>query len=1092
MKFKRKTGYLVLLLALFALIVSVLAVPVNAANRDYSTQGATNKIKLEASDILERLLGEELLGISDEERAYLNAYANESVTYGTMIPASNVVGEYDVADKVLTVTASVYKYKSVSGVTMTWIPSRVTFGALSKTDFEVSDSKYTAKFCEVEEGYANVANVTYTADITFSESVINGLLNKTYNDADGWSKYYDFTIALADYNAKLELYEKYLTDRYIYNDKYNEYQKYLADKAEYDAAKLLYDKYVAELAEYNREYARYAEYLVDKQEYDKNLALYNTYVKNYAVVKEQLAVINGTGEGLPTLGRPLSGAIMGTTVMQVIENKDAIANELTGVGGEVVDLAGEATENLRELLPGYFALKTESEKYAYYSLNYESFRVNFVNLLKALDYLYDNGKVRAALNEMDMKEKYEILLAQLYYVVNALNDSPVKNYKGTGYFNSSYRINGKAPSRYTEGIAYVKDSGNAKPVSTGYPVKVSKPTEVAEVKEPTKPASVAEPYEPAVVNAPGEPPTVVEKPISPATVNAPDSSLIKADGALPDDIMELIEAYRAGKFSLREEIVGDRILTLEATASKQVLSVDEITVNFYSEIGGALLESIEADRGAYVEFTGRLPEKKEPGVDYIFAGWTDVNGEAVDMSCLDPDGKVIDLYPRYNKIEKIFKVTWVVGATETVQEYKYGQTPSYGDSVPTKAPEGAYKYVFVRWDRKVTQSITKDERYTAVFSKVPLVSDANGLGAEIDISSDTCVVDLTNSLTRNVNVSDILDLAVRTRVGLVLKMRHGTVSFSFSEIVELRDKGVAQLTLSSVEAGQGASKEYTFFVTAKDSDGVEITVPLRATVTLPYTFESPENTKIYYTDDGQTVPIRVTMGEDSLTAPIVLGVRYHSITEYTISVIPYGNVSVSVDKVIAVAGERIRVLYSTANDIRITSIYYETSDGQRKLVTDSSFIMPAESVTVGVEFEYITYTVRFASDGKLISSATYKPGQMPVAPGTPIKASDGRYEYKFIGWDKEISEVSGNIVYHAQYESVEIAKDETSSSSGGNKGDKSDTGLAITPRVLRIIVLVLAVLVYAALVFLPCLVIVIVKLIIRCRRRAKKKRKSKK
>lgn len=1082
--FKKNIAFLAWALALVALLLSVFAMPVASANMDYSTAGATNKKMLTASMILDSVFaGDAEFVIGDEERAYLDEYGNESIRYSDILPSSNVTSEYDVQSGSLTVCAKIYTYKSASGVSMSWIPKSVSFGELTAelTYDGVTDS-YIARFDGLSAEYATDAVVTYTADITVSEKTVNALINKAYNDGKAWSEYIKYSVALDEYKQLLSLYQQYLIDARIYDDKLAEYQQYLKEKAEYDEAKALFDEYEKDLEKYNSDYAEYIKYLAEKEKYDKNLIDYNKYLTDIDTVKAQLAVIDGTDKGLPTIGRPLRGAILGPTVTQVIENKDAIANEVTGVGGEVVDMAGEATENLRELFDGYFSLKGEADRYIYYSLNYTKFRDNFTDLLRALDFLYQNGKVQFALSEMGITEKYCILLAQLYYVVIALNDEPVSKEKDgyfdsgyKGHFDSTYTINYKGvkkPISYVENVPYVKDPGKAAPLAGGYPSEVEKPVEPTAVSEPTKPDVVAKPIAPTEIADPGDAPEKIDAPTIPTYVPIPDSKLIK-DGEIPDGIKAVASAYESGKLALREEIVGDRIITLSATSTKKVVSVDEVTVFFYG-VNGELLSSVTAERGSYVEFNGKIPEKSAPDKNYTFIGWLDSDGKAVDMTAVNPVGRELAVYPGFQESDKIFTVKWQIESETVEEEYKYGEIPVC-PIAPSKPNEDVYKFVFTGWNKAPT-AVVSDITYVAQFRKTPLVVDSLGNGVKIELptDSDTYTVDCTGGVGRAYDLLDVLNLAKADMKSVSVKLDGGTVFFTFAEVVAMIDSGATRISLLSSSYSQGTATAYSFKLSVTRPDGSLPNTALRGTVSLPCEIESPENTTVTYSADGEEIPLRATITENGISASISANILYRTLTEYSINSVQYADIMLSVDKKTAKPGDTVKVAFSAPDDRRVVKLFYIDSNGEKVVITGNSFVMPADSVTVGLEFSYVSYTVRFASDGVVIYTATFKPGEMPKFPGKPVKASDGLYTYEFVGWDRELSAVTGNTVYNAVYEKKAVVK------------EAPKDGLIITPRVLRIIVLVLVVAIYAVAILLPCIVIVVVKIIIRCAKRAKK------
>ena len=68
----------------------------------------------------------------------------------------------------------------------------------------------------------------------------------------------------------------------------------------------------------------------------------------------------------------------------------------------------------------------------------------------------------------------------------------------------------------------------------------------------------------------------------------------------------------------------------------------------------------------------------------------------------------------------------------------------------------------------------------------------------------------------------------------------------------------------------------------------------------------------------------------------------------------------------------------------------------------------------------VNYIVTFKNwDGSVISTKTdYHYGDAVTAPDTPTREADSTYQYTFTGWDKEITAVTGNVTYTAQYESA--------------------------------------------------------------------------
>ena len=89
------------------------------------------------------------------------------------------------------------------------------------------------------------------------------------------------------------------------------------------------------------------------------------------------------------------------------------------------------------------------------------------------------------------------------------------------------------------------------------------------------------------------------------------------------------------------------------------------------------------------------------------------------------------------------------------------------------------------------------------------------------------------------------------------------------------------------------------------------------------------------------------------------------------------------------------------------------------IMTNNSFIMPASNIYLIANYSYIKYTISFEVDGEIIQEKSYVYGDEVVAPSNIKKASDERYSYTFVSWDKGVSPATENLTYRAVFEQKE-------------------------------------------------------------------------
>ena len=82
---------------------------------------------------------------------------------------------------------------------------------------------------------------------------------------------------------------------------------------------------------------------------------------------------------------------------------------------------------------------------------------------------------------------------------------------------------------------------------------------------------------------------------------------------------------------------------------------------------------------------------------------------------------------------------------------------------------------------------------------------------------------------------------------------------------------------------------------------------------------------------------------------------------------------------------------------------------------------PQSNVTLYAKWEQINYTITFKNDnGDVISTKTdYHYGDTVTIPSAPQKQATAQYTYTFAGWTPEVTSVTGDATYTAQFEATE-------------------------------------------------------------------------
>lgn len=733
---------------------------------DYTKPSDEGVKELSSAYAVGKYLSEKGEELSNTEREFLDKFGTLKLKYSDIITTDKVTLDYDTASGILSVEAKEYSYTGQDG-TIVWRPVYVSVGGA-----DVSLSGGHASFSADPAAAAEGCTVFYEASVSFTALDINTVLN-LYRDT---AKYISDT---EDYEKKLSAYNEYVRAKRLYDDAKAKYDKYLSDYARYLSDLEKYKIYEQEMKKYEADYKIYMDNLAVYEAYEAELEKYAEYLSDMELVRKHLAAVELVKVEM-TDKRTLYGAVTGGTVDQVLENESLLTGTLDA-DAKVIAAAGDATERVRALMKGYYACKTEQDKYNYYIINYENFCDSFLELTQSLDKLYKYRKVRGTLIAEGKDKKYVILVAQLALVSNALIDGEIRDYDGKIAYTDTWTIEGKTIAQILE-KSYHTDTDDSRPLEGGYPEKREKPTAPEGVTKPTLPTKPKTPVKPEAVTNPGEPPEERTAPNTPHTENAAAAAAYRSMSE--EERSKLLAEYRKGGIEGREKCTSDYSLTL-VTFVKRRLGAKEFKVEFLSETGETLFE-LFVEEGSAAVFNGTVPEKAEDEFySYAFSGWRTDGGERVSLLSVKSD---LRLYPFFEQAPKSYEVSFVIDGERVTETFAADTVPVC--PVPVKkADEGDFMYEFVGWDKPIS-AVSCHVTYTAVFEKRYIVAYGEA-GASLTDDGSTVICDARNCYTLDIepiDISGLLDRIAGERA-LCIKTFRGTVYFSYTDVMKMHKAG---------------------------------------------------------------------------------------------------------------------------------------------------------------------------------------------------------------------------------------------------------------------------------------------------------------
>ncbi len=357
-------------------------------------------------------------------------------------------------------------------------------------------------------------------------------------------------------------------------------------------------------------------------------------------------------------------------------------------------------------------------------------------------------------------------------------------------------------------------------------------------------------------------------------------------------------------------------------------------------------------------------------------------------------------YLKNATLNYIYTVTWKNHDGTILEKDKnvdYGSTPQYNGLTPTKPKTDKYTYTFSKWSPDIT-SVTESVTYTAQFSETINTytvtwQNYNGTILETD---------------RNVAYGDIptYDSATPTR--------ENTSQYIYT--FKGWSPSVSEVTGNVTYTAQYSSTLKSYTVKWKNYDGTELETDTNVSFgTVPtYNGLTPtrENTPQYnYTFTGWEPKISSVTGDITYTAQFKT-----TVNNYTVKWENYDGTVLETDRKVPY-GSKPKYNGSTPQKLKTAQFTYTFE----KWSPDISPVTGDVTYTAQFISTVNDYTVTWKNyDGTILEiDENVEYGTIPTYDGTiPEREKTIQNSYAFKGWDKDITGVTEDVTFTAQFTST--------------------------------------------------------------------------
>ena len=423
-------------------------------------------------------------------------------------------------------------------------------------------------------------------------------------------------------------------------------------------------------------------------------------------------------------------------------------------------------------------------------------------------------------------------------------------------------------------------------------------------------------------------------------------------------------------------------VTGNATYTAQFSSQsNEYTVNWV--IDGKTVKSETLAYGAMPSYSGTPTKSSTAQKNYTFSGWSPA------ISTVSGN---VTYTAQFNESDRNYTITWKDsdGTVLRSDTLAYGATPSYG-STPTKSATAQNTYTFSGWSPAVT-AVSGNATYTAKYSE----------------TTNNYTITWKDSDGTVLRTDSVAYGSTPSYGSTPTKSATAQYTYTFSGW----SPAVTSVAGNATYTAQFSSKVNEYTVTWKNEDGKTLdTNKLAYGATPSYsgaTPTKPGTQQTSYMFDKWSPAISEVTGDVTYTATFTA-----STNKYTVTWNNYDGTALEVDE---------NVEYGTTPSYN-KSTPQKASDGQHTY-TFAGWSPAVTSVTGNATYtatftESVNkYTVTWKdSDGKELRKDSFEYGATPSYGSDPTKDATAQYTYTFTGWSPNVTAVTGNATYTAQFSS---------------------------------------------------------------------------